>query len=276
MQRKLYLAALVLLLALPLMAQDLTVDQIIAKNIEAHGGADKLKAIKTAKVTGKMMVGPGIEAPMTIYMARPNDLRLEFTVQGLTGIQAYDGQNNSGWSVMPFMGKKDPEPMSADEVKEVAEQANDGPEGPFLDYQAKGNKVELLGKEKIEGSDAYKLKLTRKDGNVDTFYLDADSFLEVKTESKRTIRGNEIEADTNIGDYKEVDGVIMPYSIDSGMKGSDQRQKITIDKYEYNIPVDHALFVMPVVPKTAAPEEKKDAAPATAPAAEKPKSDQPK
>jgi len=279
MRRKLSLLALVLFLALPLVAQELTADQVIAKNIEAHGGLAKLKAIKTAKVSGKMLVGPGIEAPMTLYMMRPDDMRMEISVQGLTAVQAYDGQSKTGWGIMPFQGKKDPEPMSADEKKEVAEQAADGIEGPFVDYQAKGNKVELLGKDKVEGSDAYKLKLTRPSGDVDVVYIDADSFLEVKQESKRTIRGNEVEGDTNIGDYKEVDGVVMPFSIDSGRKGMPQRQKITIDKYEFNVPVEHSMFVMPVVPKAATPEEKKEPAPAkpaTPATEEKPKTDKPK
>jgi hypothetical protein len=270
MQRKLSFVILVLLCSLPLLAQDLTVDQIIAKNIEAHGGLDKLKAIKTAKVTGKLQLGPGIEAPMTAYFARPNDMRMEFTVQGLTGVQAYDGQAKTGWAIMPFQGKKDPEQMSADETKEFAQQANDGIEGPFVDYQAKGNKVELLGKEKLEGADAYKVKVTRASGDVDTIYLDADSFLEVKTEEKRTIRGNEVEGDSNIGDYKEVDGIVVPFSIDSGRKGAPQRQKITFEKYEFNGPVDHTMFVMPAVPKTPEPATK-PSTPANQKPADKPK-----
>ena len=274
MQRKLSLVALILLFTLPLVAQDLTADQIIAKNLEAHGGVAKLKAVKTAKITGKMMVGPGIEAPMAMYMLQPNNMRREISVQGLTAVQAYDGKTKSGWAIMPFQGKKDPEPMSADEQKEMAEQASDGLGGPFLDDQAKGSKVELLGKDKIEGSDAYKLKLTRSNGDVDTYYIDADSFLEVKAEQKRTIRGNEIESDANIGDYKEVDGIVMPYSIDNGIKGRPERQKITIDKYELNVPVEQAMFTMPPpAPKAATPEEKKE--PSATKPAEKP-ADKPK
>ncbi|MDP9267659.1 MAG: outer membrane lipoprotein-sorting protein [Acidobacteriota bacterium] len=277
MQRKLFLVVLALLIALPLVAQDLTADQIIAKNIEARGGMAKLKAVKTMKATGKMMVGPGIEAPVIVYQRRPDQMRMEITVQGLTLVQAYDGK--TGWAIVPFQGKKDAEQMTADDVKEVKEQADI--DGALVDYKLKGHKVELLGKDKVEGSDAYKLKLTRANGDVETIYVDADSFLEVKTEGKRTIRGTEMETDSNIGDYKEVDGLIVPFSIDSGAKGRPERQKITVEKYEFNVPVDAAMFVMPPpAPKAATPpadKDKKEPAPAATTPAEKPKTaDKPK
>lgn len=271
MQRKLFLAALILLIALPLAAQDLTLDQIIAKNIEAHGGMAKIKAVNTVKATGKMSLPNGIEIPFVAYQMRPNKQRIEFTAQGLTGIQAFDGAN--GWQLMPFQGKKDPEPVSPDEAKEMADDADI--DGPLVDYQAKGNKVELLGKEKVEGADAYKLKVTMKSGSEKILYLDADSFLEIRSEGKRKIRGTDVETESSMGDYKEVDGLVMPFSNEAGPKGRPERQKFTVDKYEINVPVDAAMFNMPAAPKpAAAPEEKKEPA-QTNPAATKPE-DKPK
>ena len=103
-----------------------TVDEIIAKNIQARGGADKLKSVQSVKSTATMAMGPGMEAPGVLIQKRDNLARLEFTIQGLTAVQAYDGKN--AWQVMPFMGKKDPELMSADEAKEMEETADmDGP-----------------------------------------------------------------------------------------------------------------------------------------------------
>jgi len=274
MQRKFFLVVLALLIALPLVAQDLTVDQVIAKNIEARGGMAKLKAVKTLKATGKMMVGPGIEAPVTIYQSRPDQMRMEISVQGLTAVQAYDGK--TGWALMPFQGKKDAEQMTADDLKEVQEQADI--DGALVDYKAKGHKVEMLGKDKVEGSDAYKVKLTRGNGDVEVIYIDADSFLEVKNEGKRTVRGTELETDTNIADYKEVDGLVVPFSFDSGAKGRPQRQKITVDKYEFNVPIEAKLFTMPPPAPAAAtaPADKKEPAPANKPE-DKPKTaDKPK
>ena len=135
-----------------------TVDEVIAKNIQARGGMDKLKSVKSIKTTATLAMGPGMEAPGVMIQKRPDMARLEFTIQGLTAVQAYDG--SKAWQVMPFMGKKDAELMSADDAKEMQETAD--LDGPLVDYKAKGNTVELLGKEKIEGTDAYKLKVSLK------------------------------------------------------------------------------------------------------------------
>jgi outer membrane lipoprotein-sorting protein len=281
MRRKLTLVVLALLCTLPLMAQEMTAQQVIDKNLAAHGGVDKLKAVKTAKASGTTMVGPGgsIEAPITMYMQNPGSMRMELTVQGMTLVQAYDAPSKTGWFIMPFQGKKDAEPMSADDLKDVQEQADDGIAGPFVDWQGKGYKVALLGKEKVEGSDAYKLQLTRKSGDLETYYIDADSFLEVREESKRTVRGSEVEGVTNYGDYKEVDGLVMPFSIESGPKDKpEQRQKININKYEFNVPLDAKMFAMPA-PAPAAPADKKEPSQTTPQAPkpdDKPKSDVPK
>jgi len=244
----------VTVLALPVSAQ--TVDEVISKHIQARGGLDKIKAVKTIRYTGKMTVGPGIEAPVVMEEKRPNSLRLEFTVQGLTGIQAYDGK--TGWMLMPFGGKKDPEPMGEDDLKEAAEQADI--DGPLVDYKEKGNQVELVGKEPVAGTDTYKLKVTLKSGGVRTIYLDIDSYLPIKEESKRIIRGTEREFEADIGDYKEVDGLMIAHSIENSAKGSSQKQKITIEKVEINPPLDDARFKMPEVKKPEpTPEEKKPA-----------------
>lgn len=252
MRRKLLLCGLIVLAATFAAAQDLTLDQVIAKSVEARGGMEKLKAVKSMRMTGKMTVGPGMEAPLILMAKRPLKMRLEATIQGLTLVQAYDGTN--GWQIVPFQGKKDAEPMSADDLKDAQEQAD--MDGPLVDYKDKGNKVELMGKEAVEGSDAYKLKVTLKSGDIRYIYLDPDSFLEIKTEGKRMVRGTEMEFESVSGDYKEVEGLMMPFSIEAGPKGSPQRQKITIEKVEINPAMDDNLFKMPP-PAPAAPAEKK-------------------
>jgi len=258
MVRKVCLSIIALAILIPgLWAQ--TADDIIAKNIQARGGMDKLKAVKSIKTTATMTMGPGMEAPGVMVQKRPEMARLEFTIQGLTAVQAYDG--SKAWQIMPFMGKKDAELMSADEAKEMEETAD--LDGPLVDYKAKGNSVELLGKEKVEGTDAYKLKVTLKNGDVQTQYIDADSFLEIKEETSRTVRGTERDVESSIGDYKEVDGIIFPFAVESGVKGTDQKQKITISKIELNVPADDAMFKMPPpapvppVPAAGAPEPPK-------------------
>jgi outer membrane lipoprotein-sorting protein len=126
-----------------------------------------------------------------------------------------------------------------------------------VDYKEKGNKIELVGHEQVEGSDTYKLKVTLKNGEVRYIYLDADTFLEVKEESKRTIRGTEREGETTFGDYKEEGGVMMAHSFESGAKGSPQKQRITLEKVEINPTIEDARFKMPAAPK---PEGNKPAA----------------
>jgi outer membrane lipoprotein-sorting protein len=230
---------------LPVSAYGQTVDEVIAKHVQARGGLDKLKAAKTVRMTGKMTVGPGLEAPVVVEQKRPNHIRIEFTIQGMTGIMAFDGKG--GWTLIPFSGKKDPEAMGEDDLKEAEEQAD--LDGPFIDYKEKGNKVELVGKEPVEGTDAYKLKATLKDGTVQYSYVDADSYLVIKEESKRTIRGVERETEATLGDYKKVEGLMFPCSIETGAKGDSQKQKITIEKIEINPAIADSRFKMPEAKK---------------------------
>src|SRR5215470_5528024 len=144
-----FMSAVLLVAATGAIAHAENVDDIIAKNLKARGGLDKLKSIQSLRMTGKMMIGDGLEAPFTIELKRPKRMRIEFTFQGMTGTQALDG--DMGWAIVPFTGKKDPERMTPDDLKEAQEQADF--DGPLMDYKSKGNKVELAGKEKIEGTD---------------------------------------------------------------------------------------------------------------------------
>lgn len=251
MLRKLALLTCISFVLAPLLSAQ-TVDEIIAKNIQARGGMDKIKAVNTIRSTGTMTMGPGMEAPGSMIVKRPDMARLEFTVQGLTAVQAYDGKD--AWQIMPFTGKKDPEAMSADDKKDLEENADI--DGPLVDYKSKGNKVELLGKEKLEGTDAYKLKVTLKNGDVITMYLDADSYLEIKEETKRMVRGTEREVESVMGDYKDVNGLMFAFAVENGVKGGQEKEKLTISKIELNVPVDNAIFKMPP-PAPKAQEPKK-------------------
>ena len=244
MRKSLSLAA-ALLFAMSAFAADLTVDEILARNVEARGGLDKMKAVKSLRFSGKMAT-MGIEAPITLAQVRPDKLRMEFTFQGMTGVQAYDG--TTGWMVMPFMGKKDPEAMTGDMLTDVKLQADI--DGPFMDYAKKGHKVELLGKGDVEGTPAYKVKLVTKEGTESVNYFDAETFLQVKIDSKRKMQGQEIETETTLGNYQEVDGLLVPFSIESKGKGATTPgQTITIEKAEINPAIEDSIFKMPVAAK---------------------------
>ena len=220
-----------------------TVDELIAKSVEARGGLEKMKTVQSLRLTGTLTLGPGLEAPATLELKRPRNIRMEVTIQGSTGVQAYDGQ--TGWGITPT-GSRNPEPMPPDAVKEMENEADI--DGPLVDYKAKGHQVELLGKEKVEGSDTWKLKVTRKNGDVEHIFLDAEAFLPIRSESRRTVRGSEVEIESTIGDYKEVGGLLFPHSIQSGAKGGHGRQTITIEKIEVNPAIDDSRFKMPAPP----------------------------
>ena len=233
------ITALSLAFAAPLYAAEL--DEVLANNIEARGGYESWQDIETARMTGKMIMGAGMEAPFRIEFKRPDKVRMEFDVQGMTGIQAYDGE--TGWFVLPFMGKTEPEVMAEDQLKEVEEMAD--LDGPLVDYQEKGHEVELLGTEDVEGTEAYKIQLTKKNGDVSTIYLDTEHFLEFKQTARTTRQGNEMVVHTTLGDYKEVGDVVMAHSMEMEFEGMPVTQSIAIDSVELNVDIDDSRFAMP-------------------------------
>jgi len=219
-----------------------TAEELVSKNIQAKCGRDKIKAVNTVAMNGKIYV-QGITAEISQEQKRPNMLRQNFTVQGMTQVQAYDG--TTAWQIQPFNGRKDPELMGEDEARGLIEQADI--DGPLVDYASKGNKVEYLGHDTVDGDDAYKLKVTLKNGDIIYYYLDPDTYLEVKTEKQEFIRGNVRETEQELGSYKQVAGVYYPYSLEGGTKGNPgDHVRITMDKIEVNVPIDDSLFKMPV------------------------------
>lgn len=217
----------------------LTVDEIIQKNTQAMGGAAKLKSTKSVKMTGVSTVG-GMEAPTVMVMKRPDKVRVDLTVQDQTVTQATDAA--SSWMINPFMGGADAQPMPEEQA---ADFRNNGElEGPLVDYKAKGNTVELVAKESVDGKEAYKLKLTRKGGKPDTIYLDASTFLQVKQVSRRNIMGQDTDIETILSDYKEVGGIQYAHSIEQIASGNPVfAMKIT--KIEVDVPVEDSIFAMP-------------------------------
>jgi len=219
-----------------------TVDQLVSKNIEAKGGAAALKALQTLRLTGKMLVQQGqIELAYLEIKKRSDEVRTEASLQGMTQIEAYDGKE--GWKVSPFFGRKDPERMSADDVKALVEDSEI--DGPLVDWKEKGSTVEYLGTEDVDGTPAHKLKVVRKNGDVSFVYLDPDHFLEIRVVTQRMRHGAHEEVETDLGDYEQAGGVFVPTSIESGRKGASDKQRVIIDKVEANVPVDDSIFHFP-------------------------------
>ena len=234
------------LLAPALFAQDKnqpTVDELVAKNIEAKGGAPALNSLQTLRTTGKLLVPVQgqIELSYLQINKEPDEVRVEASLQGMTQIQAYDGKE--GWKVSPFFGRKDPERMSADDVKALVEDTEI--DGPLGDWKAKGSTVEYLGTEDVDGTPAHKLKVVRKNGDVSFVYLDPDHFLEIRIVTQRVRHGAYEEVETDLGDYEKAGGVFVPTSIEVGRKGASDKQMVVVDKVEANVPVDDTIFHFP-------------------------------
>ncbi len=217
-----------------------SVDEIIAKNIEAHGGMEKMESVKTVRVSGRLLEG-GFRARFVQENKRPDKVREETIIQGLVAIEAYDGK--TGWRVSPFGGRKDPVLVSADDLKGLMVDADI--DGPLVNYKAKGNRAELEGHDSVEGTDCYKIKLTLKDGDVRYYYLDTDSYMEIKIEDDRTIRGTVEKSEMYFGDYEKVDGIYYSFAYEGSEVGNPRRVKYTVEKIEVNEPLADSLFEMP-------------------------------
>ena len=226
-------------------AHALSVDELIAKNAAARGGLDKIQAIKSLKMEGRLRFGGNFDLDFVEYQKAPDSTRSEATVQGLTQVRAWDGKE--AWSISPFGGRKDPQRISAEDAKSISDDASIS--GVLIDYKAKGRTIDYLGTEYVDGTDAHKLKVTLKSGDVEYVYLDPDHFLEIRTVAQHKVRGTESEEITDFGDYEQVEGVYFPFAISSHNKGDgDGGTEITIEKAQANLPVDDAIFAFPAKP----------------------------
>src|SRR5271165_4645966 len=233
---------LVAVLCLGVYALSQTAEELVNKNIEAKGGLDKIKAVKTLRITGRAERSGRSPVVVVIEHERPNEVRHDTTRAGMTMVQAYDGKQ--GWMIQPATGRKDPQLMGEDDLRDLQLEADI--DGPLVDYQAKGNTVEYMGHDTVDGDDALRLKVTLKNGDVLYYDFDPDSYLEIRRESQEFIRGSVKEQITEYGSYKPVDGVMYPFSRSSWPK-SDPTQVVTvsIDKVEVNVPLPESQFAVP-------------------------------
>jgi hypothetical protein len=255
----------------------LTAAQIIEKNVAARGGLQAWRTVQAMSWTGKLDAGGGslersrkllegkgdrrsleiaerqnamasaspskqVQLPFVLEMKRPLKSRVEIEFSGKTAVQVYDGTN--GWKVRPFLNRTDVQPFTADEAK--AESTKGELDGLLVDYAAKGTKVELDGVEAVEGRDAYKLKLTTKAGNVQHVWVDTQSFLDVKVEgAPRRMDGRIHTVWTYQRDFRSVQGVMVPFVLETAVDGYPQTHKMLVEKVVVNPKLDNALFTKP-------------------------------
>jgi len=218
-----------------------TLDEVLAKNYETRGGLVKLKAIKSIRMKGKLVQSMmNMDMPLELWYKKPGKIRLESTFQGRKIVQGYDGK--VVWWIMPFLGSEDAQEMPKEQAKQVIDIADSM--DPLVDYKEKGHTLELIGKEDLEGTEVYKLKLIKKNKEEEFYYLDVDSGIELKT-SKYMKRGeNEILVESYFGDYKEVEGIMMFFQLESKANGQTAAN-MTFSEIKFNETMDDQLFVMP-------------------------------
>ena len=234
----------------PASAQD--AQSLIAKNLEARGGAAAIDAIKSITFEGRTIAPGDFELTFKSAQARlggGDAIRLDLGIQGLDLVQSYDGQ--VAWRINPFQGRKDAERMSVDDARQLADQALI--EGPLLASRTDGSKVQYLGRDDFDGTLAYKLKVTQKDGDEFVYWLDPDTYLDIKVDETRRIRGAQQTTETELGDYEKVAGVYFPMSVESWSEGQpNERQRTIIASGTANGPVNAAFFAEPGGPGTPA------------------------
>lgn len=248
----------------------LSAQQIVEKNVAARGGLKAWRAVQTMRMTGKIdagrlrtkppvplytvtkthfdpsniksaPVGEMVQLPFVMNLERPNKMRFEMQFRGDTAIQVYDGAN--GWKLRPFLGRHEVESFTPEEEKIASQQQQ--LDGFLIDYAAKGTRVESEGIEKVDGNDAYKLKLTLKNGDVRHVWVDAKSFLDVKIDGTRRMDGKPKQVATYFRDYKSVQGLTLPFTMETSVEGVKGSEDIAIQQVEVNPKLAESEFTRP-------------------------------
>lgn len=225
-------------------ASKLSAAEIVDRNVSARGGLEAWRSVQTMSFSGKMEAGgkQNVLLPFVFKMKRPHKTRAEIEFASDRAVQVFDGTN--GWKLRPFLNRRDVEPYTPEEMKAASMESE--LDGPLVDYATKGTRVDLEGVEKVEAQDAYKLKLTMKDGQVRHVWVDTKTFLEVKVEGvPRRMDGKMRPVEIYYRDYKNVEGLMVPYVLETTVQGIKQSHKMTIESVVVNATLDDSLFTAP-------------------------------
>ena len=226
-------------LAPPAAAQ--TIEEIVARHMAARGGLERWQAIRSLRMTGRVVAGPGREALVIREIKRPGRVRTEFTFQGITGVYAYDGKR--GWQVSPLTGIVEPQALEPENAQAALEQTDI--EGLLVGGAKKGYTMILVGRETIAGRDAFRIRLTPKTGPAVEQYLDAETYLLLRTDSTREARGRAVHLEATYSDYRAVGGLMFPHGIEFGARERPGRVQIVVETVEINPVIDDGRFRRP-------------------------------
>lgn len=225
-----------IVLCLPAVSYAQSLDEILQKLYKSMGGFEKISSMQSVRIMGKSEGGGGGKRSMKLTI-KGTKSRMDLSIQpGIDFIQAYDG--SVGWNIQPWTGSLTPQPMNADDSKSVSMTAeilvND-----LFSFKKTNTRLEYTGKDEIEGSDCFKIVAYKPNGIQRTYFIDVDNYLIAKIETKITSNGNEEKSEMFPGDYKQVDGMVLPYSYNYGWN------QFSVEKYEFNPSLDDALFALP-------------------------------
>ncbi len=234
MKRTFIITALMLIAFLGTQAQ--TLEKVLDKHYEA-AGYEKIAKVKTFDITAKMSM-MGMEIPMMIKVKNPNKFRVEMDMMGKKTISAFDGEK--GWMINPMMGTgvQDLEGEQLNQAMETADM-----EGELYNYAQKGHSAELIGKVNADGKEAYKIKLTNKNGQVKNYFIDANTNLILKVKAKVEAMGQSVEIETKMLEYEKIDGIQMSKKIEMTMPMGTQT--IVMEEIKLNEEIDDSVFARP-------------------------------
>lgn len=241
---------LAIFVLLPLAAGAQTADEIVNKALVARGGVDRIKAVKSERVIGRISFTGGLEGTFVLELKRPRKMHLEIDLGGQKAIRVYDGKS-AGWMINPFAENKDVQPMSEEDLKGISEESDF--DGPLVDYKAKGSQIELIGKEQFDDKPVYRLKLTNKNGDVRFYVFDASTFVLLKWEGIRKIEDKEFPWESLFSDYREVHGLKYAFQIDQGSPGTEIKQNLMTERIEIDPQIDDSRFTKPAPPEVPSP-----------------------
>jgi outer membrane lipoprotein-sorting protein len=249
-QMKTRFLSITVLFLLPLTAAAQTAEEIVKKALEARGGVEKIKAVRSERVSGHVSFSQSMEGTFVVELKRPLKMHVEITIEGQKIIRVYDGKS-SGWMVNPFLEMKEVQPLSPDDLKNISDESDF--DGPLVDYKSKGNQIEFIGKESLDDKPVYRLKLTNKNGDVRFYFFDASSYLLVKWEGIRRSGEQELPWESFFSDFHEVQELKFPFRIDQGSPGTELKQTLIAEKIELNPQIEDSRFTKPAPATGASP-----------------------
>ena len=257
------LLSIAVFLFLPLTGGAQTADEIVRKALDARGGIEKIKAVRSERISGHVSFSRGMEGTFVVELKRPLKMHVEIAIDGQKIIRVYDGKS-SGWMINPFGENKEAQPLSPEDLKNISDESDF--DGPLVDYKAKGHQIELAEKEKLDDKLVYRVKLTNKNGGARFYFIDATTFLVLKWEGTQKTEEQELPWESFSSDFREVQGLKYAFRIDQGSPGTQFKQTLTTEKIEIDPPIDDSRFAKPVPPVApAAPVTAAPPAPASPP-----------